>query len=444
MNDRTRKIQYFRGVIAAMLLALSGACQSPKPPAPKPPPAAVAPAPAPVPAAPAVAVIAVSPPAATATDPGPPPAASEPSAEPASSPSPSSAPPVLVPGAWSDLPGWAQDNHAEALPALLISCRVLGKQAAWREVCEAAPHVKGRDAARQFFEQYFTPRRVVNPDGTLEGLATGYYEPTIRGSRTRSARNRYPVYGAPDDILLLDLGSLAPELKTSAPRVRIDGRRAVPYYTRAQIDAENSPLRGKEIAWVEDVIDLFFLQVQGSGRIALAEGGEMRIGFADHNGHPYRSIGRVLIERGELTVDRASMQGIKGWARANPGRLTELLNQNPRYVFFRELTGPGGSPPGAMGVPLTPERSVAIDPRYVPLGAPVHIATTWPNTQKPLQRLMLAQDTGGAIRGAVRIDYFWGAGETAAREAGRMQQTVRLWVLLPVLLSNGYPQPTQK
>ena len=191
---------------------------------------------------------------------------------------------------------------------------------------------------------------------------------------------------------------------------------------------------------MEDAIELFFLQVQGSGRITLSEGGVMRIGFADHNGHPYRSIGRVLIERGELSADRASMQGIKAWARANPARLGELLNQNPRYVFFRELTGSATSPPGAMGLPLTPERSVAIDPRYVPLGAPVHIATTWPNTDKPLQRLMLAQDTGGAIRGAVRIDYFWGAGEKAAREAGRMQQAVRLWVLLP----SGYPMPDVK
>ncbi len=420
MNDRAQKIQYFRCAVAAALMALSGACQSPTPPAAKPQPTAVAPA---------STVIVDSPPAAPRAEPAAEP--TTPAKPPAESPGEPQTPPVWVTGAWSDLPGWGQDNHAEALPALLISCRVLAKQAVWRELCDAAPHIKGRDAARQFFEQYFTPQRVVNPDGTLEGLATGYYEPTIRGSRTRSARNRYPVYAAPDDILLLDLGALAPELKSSAPRVRIDGKRAVPYYTRAQIDAENSPLRGKEIAWAEDAIDLFFLQVQGSGRIALAEGGEMRIGFADHNGHPYRSIGRVLIERGELTLERASMQGIKAWARANPGRLNELLNQNPRYVFFRELTGPSTSPPGAMGVPLTPERSVAIDPRYVLLGAPVHISTTWPNTTKPLQRLMLAQDTGGAIRGAVRIDYFWGAGETAAREAGRMQQSVRMWVLLP-------------
>jgi membrane-bound lytic murein transglycosylase A len=164
----------------------------------------------------------------------------------------------------------------------------------------------------------------------------------------------------------------------------------------------------------------------------------MRVGFADHNGHPYRSIGRVLIDRGELPLERTSMQGIKAWARDNPAKLPELLNQNPRFVFFRELaingaapSGAGNSPPGALGVPLTPHRSIAVDPRYVPLGAPVHIATQWPNTDKPLQRLMLAQDTGGAIRGAVRADFFWGNGDDAAREAGRMKQSLRMWVLLP-------------
>ncbi len=349
---------------------------------------------------------------------------------------------TLTRATWDELPGWTQDNHAEALPALLTSCRVMVKQAAWRDVCVAAAAVtdKSRAAARLFFEQAFTPYRVTNPDGTVEGLATGYFEPTLRGSRTRSARNRYPVYGTPDDILTLDPGLLTPELKANAPRGRLESGRVVPYYTRAQIDTDPSPLRGKEIAWVENAIDLFFLQVQGSGRITLTGNGEsgvMRIGFAEHNGHPYRSIGRVLIERGELSAERASMQGIKAWARSNPARLSELLQQNPRYVFFRELTDAATSPPGAMGTPLTPERSVAIDPRYVPLGAPVHIATTWPNTSKPLQRLMLAQDTGGAIRGAVRIDYFWGAGDKAAQEAGRMQQSTRLWVLLP----HGYPLP---
>ena len=419
MNDSARKIQCIRGLVAAAMMLLSGACQSP---APQSSPSADTKAPS---------SVSPAPPASSVTPADAPPSASTATHAETTPESPPATPQILTLASFSELPGWAQDNHADALPALLASCRVIAKQAAWRAACEAASTIKGREAARQFFEQHFTPHRVANPDGTLEGLATGYYEPTIRGSRTRSARNRYPVYAAPDDIFVIDLAAVAPELKGSLPRGRLDGRRVVPYFTRARIETENSPLRGREIAWVDDAIDLFFLQVQGSGRIALAECGVMRIGFADHNGHPYRSIGRVLIERGELPAERASMQGIKTWARAHPARLTDLLHQNPRYVFFRELTGTATSPPGAQGVPLTPERSVAIDPRYIPLGAPVHVATTWPNTSKPLQRLMLAQDTGGAIRGAVRIDYFWGAGDTAALEAGRMQQQVRKWVLLP-------------
>jgi membrane-bound lytic murein transglycosylase A len=393
MNDPARKIQRFKWLLTLVLITSASACETSSPlPAPPVKPAA-------------------SPPAKIET------------AESTSR--------LLTRAAWSELPGWQQDNHAEAMPAVLESCKVLAKQAAWRDVCDAAGNIKGREAARQFFETRFTPYRAASADGATEGLITGYYEPILRGSRKPSARNQYPLYAVPEDMLTLELGDLAPELKSAAPRVRIEGKRVVPYPTRAHIDGKDAPLRGTEIAWVDDPVDLFFLHVQGSGRITLDEGGVMRVGFAGHNGHTYRSIGRVLIERRDLTIETASMQGIRAWARANPTRLNELLNQNPRYVFFRELTGPATAPPGSMGVPLTPLRSIAVDARYVPMGAPVYIATTWPNSPKPLQRLMLAQDIGGAIRGAVRADFFWGAGDMAAREAGRMQQPLRKWVLLP-------------
>jgi membrane-bound lytic murein transglycosylase A len=230
-----------------------------------------------------------------------------------------------------------------------------------------------------------------------------------------------------------------PELKNMRLRGRLEGRRVVPYYDRGQIESGKAPVRGREIAWVDDPIDLFFLQIQGSGRIQLEDGKMLRVGFADQNGHPYRSIGRWLVERGELPLEKASMQGIKAWARQNRERLMELLNHNARYVFFRELPGDLPGPLGALGVPLTAERSVAIDPRFIPLGAPVYISTTWPNSTKPLNRLMLAQDTGGAIQGAVRADFFWGYGPDAAREAGRMKQSARMWTLLP----NGYPAPAK-
>lgn len=415
MNDPARKIQCAQRVLALLLLAFTGACESP---APRADPPAAAPAPS-----------SESAPAPPSDTPAP--------APPRASDRPPVASHTLTPVAWSELPGWREDNHAEALPALLQSCRVLARQVAWREICLTVPGVKGRDAATRFFETHFTAFRVTTGDGTAEGFITGYYEPTLRGSRKASARYQYPLYALPDDMLTLDLGDTAPESK-NAPRVRVDGKRVVPYHTRAAIDGETAPLRGREIAWVDDAVDLFFLQVQGSGRIELDDGSVMRVGFAGHNGHTYRSIGRVLIDRGDLTLENASMQGIKAWTRANPAKLTELLNQNPRYVFFRELKGADTPPPGALGVPLTPLRSIAVDQRYLPLGVPVHIATTWPNTAKPLQRLMLAQDIGGAIRGVIRADFFWGAGKQAAREAGRMQQALRMWVLLP----KGIPPPT--
>jgi membrane-bound lytic murein transglycosylase A len=223
-------------------------------------------------------------------------------------------------------------------------------------------------------------------------------------------------------------------------RGRLDGRRVVPYYDRAQIGQGRAPLTGREIAWVDDAVELFFLQVQGSGRITLDSGETLRVGYADHNGFPYRSIGRHLVERGELPLEKASMQGIQAWARANPDKLTELLNHNARYVFFRELPAGLPGPIGSLGVPLTSRRSLAVDPGFVQLGAPVYIATTWPLSSRPLNRLMLAQDTGSAIRGAVRADFFWGFGDEAAREAGRMKQPLRMWVLLP----NAYRAPARQ
>lgn len=338
---------------------------------------------------------------------------------------------------WDELPGWRSHDTASAWDALLASCGVLVNRDAWQNVCALAQRTAKPDleSIRRFFESHFRPYQLVNPEGANVGLITGYYEPLLRGSRQPSPRYRHPVYGVPDDLLVVDLGEVYPELKGKPLRGRLDGRRVVPYHDRAAIESGKAPVRGREIAWVEDPIELFFLQIQGSGRIELDDGRTLRVGFADQNGHPYRSIGKWLVERGELPLEKASMQGIKAWARQNPGRLAELLNYNARYVFFRELPANLSGPIGALGVPLTAQRSVAVDPQFVPLGAPVYIATTWPNSTKPLNRLMLAQDTGSAIRGTVRADFFWGYGPDAAREAGRMKQNLRMWVMLP----NGYP-----
>jgi membrane-bound lytic murein transglycosylase A len=244
-----------------------------------------------------------------------------------------------------------------------------------------------------------------------------------------------PLHRPPADLLTIDLSSVHPELANLRLRGRLQqsdkGNRVVPYWSRAELTDDR--LRGAELLWVDDAIEAFFLQVQGSGRVRLPDGSTVRVGYADTNGHPYRSIGRLLIERGALTLEQASMQGITAWARANPQRVAELLNQNPSYVFFRELPlgDPNAGPVGALAVPLTAGYSVAVDPRFIPLGAPVVIGTEHPVTGTPLRRLVLAQDTGGAIRGPLRFDLFWGFGAEAAHPAGRQRHDVQAWLLVP-------------
>lgn len=412
-NTNSNKFPPLATLAALIVVLIMAACRAtPEKPAVPPPP---------VPAqAPAVQQTTPSTEAPPAVAPAPPPASSP-----------------LRRGHWTDLPGWRDDDPAAAWDALLASCGPLKTQEAWRAVCSAAQGTArpDRERARRFFELNFIPYQLLQPDGGVEGLATGYYEPLLRGSRKPTARYRYPVYGPPDDLISIDLPAFGVESRESRLRGRLDGKRVVPYFDRAQIEAGAAPLRGREIAWVDDPVELFFLQIQGSGRLELDGGGVLRVGFADHNGQPYRSIGRLLIDRGELPAERASMQGIKAWAQQNPDKLREVLDYNPRYIFFRELPAGLSGPLGALGVPLTARRSIAVDPRFVPLGAPVFLATTWPLSNKPLNQLMLAQDTGSAIRGAVRADFFWGYGDDAGREAGRMKQALRMWVLLP----QGYP-----
>jgi membrane-bound lytic murein transglycosylase A len=292
-----------------------------------------------------------------------------------------------------------------------------------------------------FFESRLTPFQVLNADESANGMVTGYYEPLLNGSRTPSKRFKYAIYGVPQDLLTIDLSSVYPELKHKRLRGRVEGNRVVPYLARGEIDREGaapsgtgsntSPLKGLELVWVDDAVDLFFLHIQGSGQVQLESGERIRVGYADQNGHPFRSLGGLLIRSGQITPERASMQGIKEWARKNPKRVQEFMNANPSYVFFRELAPDLPGPIGSLGVPLTAERSLAVDPRVIPLGAPVYIATTWPNSSDPLNRLLVAQDTGGAIAGGVRADFFWGFGDAAGSIAGRMRQSGRMWALMP-------------
>ncbi|MCK0509503.1 murein transglycosylase A [Aromatoleum anaerobium] len=354
-------------------------------------------------------------------------------AAPAAAPPPAPAEPLQRID-WSELPGWREDDHAGAWPALRESCNAIAQQPRWQAMCEAARALGGTPPAasvRRFLEAHLEPWAVLNSDATRNGLITGYYEPLIKGSRTPSEHYPWPIHGIPHDMLTVDFGDLYPDLKNLRLRGRIVGNKVVPYWTRADIERMQDRAPAPTLLWAADPIDLFFLQVQGSGRVELPDGTKVRIGYADQNGHPYQSIGRWLVAQGELPIEKASMEGIKNWARANPQRLSELLNTNPSYVFFRELPARGGGPIGALGVPLTDERSVAVDPRTIPLGAPVYLSTTWPLSDRPLQRLMFAQDTGGAIKGAVRADFFWGFGPEAGVQAGRMRQQGQLWVLLP-------------
>ena len=336
---------------------------------------------------------------------------------------------------FANLPGWAEDDLREAWAPFLASCEVLVMNADWKEVCSVARKVDARSerAVRLFFESFFEPRRLVNKDGTTTGLVTGYYEPVLRGARKRGGAFQTPLHAAPADLISVDLAALYPETRSLRLRGKLVGRKIVPYATRAELIQSNA-LTGKELVWVDDPIDAFFLQVQGSGRVYLTDTKEtVRMAYADQNGHPYKSIGRYLVDKGELTLDRASAQNIKAWFNSNPARQQELLNANPSYVFFKEekLPDPNKGPKGSLGVPLTAQRSIAIDPEFVLLGAPVFLSTTHPSREVPLRKLMLAQDTGSAIRGVVRADYFWGAGAEAGQQAGKMKQRGELWVLMP-------------
>ena len=354
-----------------------------------------------------------------------------------------------TPVAFSALPGWAEDRHDEAAAALAKSCAALARQpdsrslgagglagtaGDWRSLCGALPPPgsgAGRAAARAFFERWFTPYAAA-----ADGLFTGYYEPTLAASRQRSEHYATPLYARPPDLVSVALGDFRPELAGERIAGRaIDGRLR-PYPSRREIAAGGLDGKGLEIAWVADPVDAFFLHIQGSGRLALDDGGALRVGYDGQNGHPYTAIGRVLVDEGALAREDVSMQSIRAWLAANPGEAERVMNANSSYVFFRMLAD---GPVGAQGVVLTPGRSLAVDRRFVPLSVPVWLDTQAPlpdgSGAAPLRRLAIAQDTGGAIRGPIRGDVFWGAGEDAAAIAGRMNSRGRYYLLLPKTLT---------
>lgn len=349
---------------------------------------------------------------------------------------------------WQALPSWSHDDLNSVWKAFINNCKglmrpVSGSLAmparaaprAWQPVCQAAqslPADASSSQVREFFHMWLQPWRLLDEQGQLaRNTVTGYYEPLIRASRKRRGDYQWPLYAAPADLLTIDLGTVYPELAGKRVRGKLDGKRVIPYDTRAEI--VGSPKQPPVIVWADDPVEAFFLQIQGSGRAQLDNGEVIRLAYADHNGRPYASIARWLADRGEMPLKQASMQNIKAWAKHNPHRVQEMLNANPAMVFFREeaIVDPELGPKGAYSIPLVAQRSIAVDANFVPLGAPVYLATTYPGSQQPLRRLMFAQDTGAAIRGAARTDFYWGSGDAAGEQAGRMKQTGEMWVLWP-------------
>lgn len=349
------------------------------------------------------------------------------------------------------LPGWEDDDASGALAAFQLSCERWAKLAAdrpiggsgglggtvanWQPACVAAANTTGSaEAARAFFAAAFTPFAVTDR-GQPDGLLTGYYEPLLQGARLPDGQHRYPLYRRPPDLVSVDLGLFDPELQGRRVAGRVDRGKLVPYADRAAIDGGALAGRDLELLWVDDPVQRFFLEIQGSGQVRLPDGAIVRVGYADQNGRPYRAIGKDLIELGAIPREQMSMQAIRDWLEAHPDQAQAMMARNASFVFFREMpelaTAPG--PVGAQGAPLTPGRSLAVDRKFLPLGAPVWLDSTAPyaDGDRPLRRLVVAQDTGGAIKGPVRGDVFWGAGPQAEQLAGHMKSPGRLYILLP-------------
>lgn len=347
----------------------------------------------------------------------------------------------LKPVSFAALPGWESDDLKGLKEAFNRSCTRILKQApdkqvgpdgiggtfsAWQAACRALPDAPDM---RTFFEQHFTPYEASGA-GSTRGLFTGYYEASLRGSRTRQGPYQTPLYKRPADLIMVELGEFREELKGQRIAGRVVDAKLKPYEDRAAIEAGKWPHNDEALVWVDDPVDAFFLHIQGSGRLLLDDGTQMRVGYDGQNGHIYYAVGRELIKRGEMDKDNVSMQSIRAWLAAHPDQAAELMNINPSYVFFREMEKDG--PEGGEGVTLTPLRSLAVDRSKIPYGVPVWLDIGEPVPDAaPLRRLMVAQDTGGAIRGPVRGDVFWGYGPQAEAAAGEMKAEGRYWLLLP-------------
>ncbi|MCB1557893.1 MAG: murein transglycosylase A [Alphaproteobacteria bacterium] len=355
---------------------------------------------------------------------------------------------VLKEARFSDLDGWTQDAQEQAAKALMRSCEKvrfldpdrplsgevdIGRMADLQSVCQRLDSSILANAvnARYFFETYFQPFQLTN-GGKEDGLYTGYYEPTLYGSEVQSKEFSIPLRARPSDLVMVNLGEFRDDLKGKRIAGRVVSGQLKPYEERGEIEDGKLP-QGQDVPllWVDNAADAFFLQIQGSGVVVLPDDVVVRVGYDGQNGHPYTAIGKVLLDRGELSKDNVSMQSIRQWMEAHPEQAKSLMRENKSYVFFRRLETDG--PVGAQGVVLTPERSLAVDPVYLSYGLPLFLDVSHPlNETERIQRLVIAQDTGGAIKGPVRGDVFWGFGEYAASMAGVMKSRGQAWVLVPI------------
>ncbi|HDS1737156.1 murein transglycosylase A [Pseudomonas sp. BP8] len=336
---------------------------------------------------------------------------------------------TYAPATWDDLPSVSDADLLAGFQAWRNGCEKLKRDPVWASTCEAAQHIADDPAqARGFLQQNLQVYGLRSAENSANGLITGYYEPVYPGSLKQTPTAQVPVYGIPEDMIVVDLASVYPELKGKRLRGRLDGRVLKPYDTAETIyrDGVKAPI----LAWLTDPMDLQFLQIQGSGRVQLEDGRQLRLGYADQNGHPYRPIGRWLIEQGQLKQEEVSMGAIHAWAEANPQRVPELIASNPSYVFFSARPDSNEGPRGSLNVPLTAGYSVAIDRKVIPLGSLLWLSTTRPDGS-PVVRPVGAQDTGGAITGEVRADLFWGTGTAAGELAGNMKQQGQIWLLWP-------------
>lgn len=361
----------------------------------------------------------------------------------------------LKPASFAGLAGWQDDAQQEALEAFRKSCtRIMkknpedgfgafaGAYGDWQPLCEKTSLLLlgTADEARAFFEENFNVY-AVHGDKGAEGLFTGYYEPRLKGSYEKKDGYAVPLYARPDDLVTVNLGDFREDLKGETVMGRVAGEKLVPYHKRAEIEAGALAGAEKEIVWVDSAVDAFFLHIQGSGQVEMEDGTVLRVGYAAQNGHAYLAVGKALIERGEMAKENVSMQTIRAWLEANPDKAQEVMNLNNSYVFFKALDGDG--PLGAEGVALTPKRSLAVDRKKFAYGIPLWLDAEEPEGGARLRRLMVAQDTGGAIRGSVRGDFFWGAGDEAAHKAGLMKSKGVFYALLPksVTVPEAYAAP---